>query len=162
MPNLRNITEEEVRKFVQKYKTISKELKENGLIFGYHNHDVEYRKVGNKTYFDIILEGTDPECFKLIFDTYWAYHAGINPAEFIRLNKGRVICVHFKDLVVTQDGEKRMAPVGEGELDWDDIIEACNESGVEYAYVEQDNCYEEDPFECMKRSYEFLTKKGFC
>ena len=162
MPNLNDVTPEEVHNFAEKFNVISSLLKEKGLTFAYHNHDVEYRKTGDKTYFDIILEETDPDCFKLIFDTYWAYRAGVNPADFIRKHKGRIICVHLKDMVVMPDGEVRMAAVGDGEIDWDDIISACNESGVQYAYVEQDLCYDDDPFECMKRSYEYLTKKGFC
>lgn len=162
LPNLNEISLDKVIDFTERYNVISKTLKENGLTFGYHNHDKEYLKEGNKTYFDIILEGTDPDCFKLIFDTYWAHYAGVNPADFIRKNKGRVICVHLKDLVVMPDGEMRMAPIGDGEIDWDDVISACNESGVQYAYVEQDCCYGADPFECLKRSYDYLTKKGFC
>ena len=53
-----------------------------------------------------------------------------------------------------------MCEVGKGNLDWDDILAACEEAGVEYALVEQDTC-ETDPFDCLKTSYEFLKQKGF-
>ena len=58
------------------------------------------------------------------------------------------------------DGEKRYAPVGTGELDFEKIIKTSLDLGVEYAFVEQDDCYGEDPFVCLKKSYDYLTKMG--
>jgi hypothetical protein len=37
------------------------------------------------------------------------------------------------------------------------IIERAEGSGVEYLLVEQDNCYGEDPFACLAKSYAYLT-----
>lgn len=162
MPDIANFSEEKLYDFIKTYNVISKTLKDNGITFAYHNHSVEFRKIKGKYVIDILLENTDADSFKLIFDTYWASYAGVNPADFIKNHKGRIICTHFKDLAVTNVKDIIMAPVGEGNLDWDKIIDACNESEIKYAYVEQDNCNGEDPFDCMKRSYEFLTKKGFC
>ena len=56
--------------------------------------------------------------------------------------------------------EHRMAPVGYGNMNFDRIIDAASHSGVEYMLVEQDNCYEDDPFECLKKSYEYLKSLG--
>ena len=53
-----------------------------------------------------------------------------------------------------------MAVVGEGNMNFDGIIKASVDNGVEYALVEQDNCYGEDPFDCLKRSYEYLKAQG--
>ena len=50
-----------------------------------------------------------------------------------------------------------MAPVGEGNLDWDGIIPACVAAGVEWYAVEQDD-YLSDPFDCLRSSYEYLAK----
>ena len=132
-----------------------------GLTFGYHNHAVEFKKFKGKRIMDIIIEEMQSDNFKLIFDVYWATYAGLDPAKFIREHQGSIACVHFKDYTIFGMNEIRMAPVGEGNVEWDNVIDACNEAGVQYAYVEQDHCYGEDPFECMARSYEFLTKKGF-
>ena len=54
-----------------------------------------------------------------------------------------------------------MTEVGEGNLDWDSIIEACDKAGAKWALVEQDICHR-CPFESMKMSYDYLTTKGFC
>ena len=52
-----------------------------------------------------------------------------------------------------------MCPVGEGNLDWDGIIEAGDKAGVEWYAVEQDTC-RRDAFDCLRSSLEFLTSKG--
>ena len=54
-----------------------------------------------------------------------------------------------------------MAPVGQGNMNFERVFAAAEEAGTEYMLVEQDNCYNEDPFICLKRSYEYLTAVGF-
>ena len=161
MPNIDNFDENVMNDFIRNYGNVVAKLKDNGLTFGYHNHAVEFKKFKGKRIMDIIIEEMQSDNFKLIFDVYWATYAGLDPAKFIREHKGSIACVHFKDYTIFGMNEIRMAPVGEGNVEWDNVIDACNEAGVQYAYVEQDHCYGEDPFECMARSYEFLTKKGF-
>lgn len=52
--------------------------------------------------------------------------------------------------------------MGSGNLDWAALKKACEETGVIYAEVEQDNAaMMEDPLGQMKRSCEFLKKNGF-
>ena len=41
------------------------------------------------------------------------------------------------------------------------IFYAAEEAGTEYMLVEQDDCYGEDPFDCLKRSYDYLKANGF-
>jgi len=53
-----------------------------------------------------------------------------------------------------------MAPVYEGNMNFDAILAAAEDAGTEYALVEQDECYGEDPFACLARSYENLKAKG--
>ena len=52
------------------------------------------------------------------------------------------------------------APVGSGLLDFGAIISTCEKLGVEYALVEQDDCYGRDPFDCLKESYDYLKSVG--
>ena len=138
---------------------VCEKLKEAGLTFAYHNHAFEFEKKGDKYAWDVFLDRIDSDNIKLILDVYWLAWAGINPAKFIRDNKGKIACVHLKDLKIV-NGEQKMSEVGKGNLDWDDILSACEEAGVEYALVEQDTC-DRDPFDCLKTSYEFLKTKGF-
>ena len=50
-----------------------------------------------------------------------------------------------------------MRPIGDGGLDWDNILSAAEQCGVKYYVVEHDgNC--PDPFESFRRSADFLLK----
>lgn len=142
-----------------KYFTkFSEELKKEGITFGYHNHAFEFVKVDGMYVMDYLVENTDVD---FILDTYWLAFAGINPAEYIKKLGPRAKVVHFKDLKVFTNNTVSMCEVLEGNLDWDSIIKACNDAGVGYAMVEQDNAFETDPIKCLETSYNNLTKKGF-
>ena len=56
--------------------------------------------------------------------------------------------------------EQRMAPIGWGNLNFDAILAAAEDAGTEYLLVEQDNCYGEDPFCELKKSYQYLRSCG--
>ena len=95
-------------------------------------------------------------------DTYWVQHGGADPAAWIRRLKGRMPVVHLKDMTVSAEGwnvKQLMAEVGEGNLNWPAILDACHAAGVRWYAVEQDIC-PRDPFESLKISYENLRKMG--
>lgn len=155
-----NTEPETISNFLNNFNPVAEKLEKENLIFAYHNHAFEFAKIDGKYVFDILTEGMKTDNFKLILDVYWLAIAGIDPAKFIREHSGRIACVHIKDLKVVNNGAV-FSSVGEGNLDWDNIIDACKTSNVGYAFVEQDDCRGEDPFECLARSYEFLSGKGF-
>ena len=152
--------EQGYRAFLAAAKPVIQKLKAAGLTFGYHNHSHEFERIapGPKTLIDIFIEEGGPD-FTLEFDVYWVAHAGANPERLLRQASGRVPVIHAKDKEVTAEDGPVMCPVGEGNLDWDGIIAAGNETGVEWYAVEQDTC-RRDPFDCLRSSYEFLTSKG--
>lgn len=154
-------TSENLTQFIKEANAIAKRLREEGLYFGYHNHAFEFSKLDGKYVMDRLLEETNPEEFKIIVDVYWLQVGGMNPAEYIEKLGNRAMAIHFKDLKVNFNNTTEMAEVGVGNLNWDEIIAACDEAGAKWAMVEQDRC-QTDPFECMKTSYDFLTTKGFC
>lgn len=155
-------SEEKVTQFIQEVNEIAAKLKEQGMVFGYHNHAFEFGKRGDERIMNRLIAETDPENVMFIVDTYWLQFGGVNPAAFIRKLGKRAMAIHFKDynLKLENWGAAEIAEVGEGNLDWDDIIAACDEAGAEWALVEQDTC-NRDPFESMKMSYDYLVKKGF-
>jgi sugar phosphate isomerase/epimerase len=158
MPEEYRKSAESIRKFLQEIAPIAKKLKENGLQFIYHNHNVEFAKYGPKTGMDILLEESDPEFFDFEIDTYWIQAGGANPVEWIRKVKNRMDVVHFKDMTV-KGWDPQMAEIGEGNLNWPKIIKACRENNVEWACVEQDVC-QRNPFESLAISLHNLKGMG--
>ena len=121
---------------------------------------MELDRFDGKTFLDLLCETFTPEECGVTLDTYWIQAGGGDPAWWLRRLKGRVDCIHFKDMSYsTEDQKVRMAPIGEGNINWDAVFAAVRECDIEYAFVEQDKSYGEDPFDCMKRSYDFLNKR---
>ncbi len=135
-------------------------LHELGHLLMYHNHHHEFNhSPDGRTHLQVLADSTTPEEIGFTLDTYWVQYGGGNPAEWVEKLSGRVPCVHFKDLSVV-GSEVRMAPVGRGNLNFEHILTACEKAGTEYILVEQDNCYGEDPFDCLRESYKYLTSLG--
>ncbi|MFP4662757.1 MAG: sugar phosphate isomerase/epimerase family protein [Halanaerobiales bacterium] len=158
MPEEYRKNEETFIQFTKEASGIAKELQDNGLQFIYHNHNFEFLKFGDKTGLDILLENSD-QSFGFEIDTYWVQAGGGDPAQWITKVDGRMDVVHFKDMSVN-GWDPIMAEVGEGNLNWDRIIQACEDIGVEWACVEQDNCYERDPFDSLAISLRNLKAMG--
>lgn len=144
-------------RFIEKYLGVAKALHGGGVKFMYHNHDQEFQRVGGRLIIDILAEAFSPELMGFIVDTFWVQAAGGDPAAWIRKLAGRAPCIHLKDFSYG----RKFAAVGEGNMNFDAIFKAAEDSGVEYMLVEQDDCYGEDPFDCLKRSYEYLKSRGF-
>lgn len=161
MPVSARTDRDELNKFIQQVNTVSKELRKEGLFFGYHNHAFEFIKINGKTTMELLISETDQDGVRFIVDTYWVQAGGKNPVDFIKGLGERAMAIHFKDMKVNTDNSHEYAEIGEGNLDWDAIIRACDEAGAKWALVEQDVC-KRNPFESLKMSYDFLKTKGFC
>lgn len=154
---------EDAEAFLDTITPAVKEIAAAGLKFMYHNHNMEFvRDLEGKNILERMCERFDAKEYGITLDTYWVMAGGADPALWLRKLKGRVNCVHFKDMVYSgADGAVRMAPIGWGNMNYPAILQACVDSDVEVAYIEQDHCYDEDPFLCLKKSYDYLTAQGF-
>lgn len=137
----------------------------HGLKLGYHNHHFEFiRDDGGKTYLSRLYDETSPEKLYAELDVHWIARGGQDPVKWICRCAGRMPVIHFKDFaVVSENGEYRPAfcEVGEGNLDWPEILRACEEAGVRFYSVEQDMPFgTRDIFESMKISFDNLTGMG--
>ena len=134
-------------------------LRGYGLKFAYHNHNSEFQKLEDGSIgYDVLMKETEPSLVGFILDTYWVQAGGANPVDYIRRLKGRIDVIHFKDMAVNRNHEMEIAEIGGGNLNWGAIIQACGETGVGIAAVEQDTC-PRDPFDCLRSSYEYLSRK---
>ena len=148
---------EEYVAFRDRFLPVEKLMKENGITLGYHNHSMEFIKYDGEPLINYIAKDFKDTVF--ILDTYWIQYAGGDPAQWIRKFAGKVPCVHFKDFAMYRD-EQRMAVIGEGNINFDAVISACEEAGTEYVLIEQDDLYGENPFDCLERSYKYLKSLG--
>lgn len=147
--------------FVRDYVPAAKKIKAADCYMMYHNHDREFSPRPDGTLLlDYLSEKFSPDEMGFTLDVHWVKAGGQDPIEWLNKLNGRTPCVHYKDLVKNDEGKNLFAPVGHGLLDFDAIIETSLKNGVEYAFVEQDDCYGEDPFACLKKSIDYLHSKG--
>lgn len=147
--------------FMKKVPDAAKRIKAAGAYLMYHNHNFEFlNKVNGEPLLHDMARKIPKDVLGFTLDVHWVKAGGYDPVEEIKYLSGRLPCVHYKDLIYDADGMRRFAVVGEGILDMEKITEAFIEAGTEYAFVEQDNCYDEDPYACLKRSLDYLRSLG--
>ncbi|MHB0877157.1 MAG: sugar phosphate isomerase/epimerase family protein [Anaerolineae bacterium] len=150
--------EDAFRRFAKEATAIGKRLNDAGLSLMYHNHSFEFVRFGKRTGLDVILEESDPRYLNAEVDVYWVQHGGGDPAAWVRKVAGRMPVVHVKDMVI-HDHNQMFAEIGEGNLNWDSVLQACRDIDVKYYVVEQDRSLR-NPFESLEISCRFLKSKG--
>ena len=146
---------EGVKRFISDFTPASEKIHACGMTFMYHNHAYEFEKYGDKLMIEYLVEELPLAGFTL--DTYWVQAGGADPCAWLNKLTGRVEVVHYKDMIWS-DNQQLMAEVMEGNLNWEGIFAASRAAGVKYAMVEQDDCYGQDPFKCLKTS--LINLKG--
>ena len=151
--------------FVKIYKPVAKEIKENGKRFMYHNHAKEFLRFGaDNRIIERIMKDFDKDELGFVLDVFWVQAAGGDPAAWMEKLSGRIPTIHLKDYYFDPQAKNpcdHIAVVGEGNINFDRIFEKAETCGVKYMLVEQDECHGEDPFDCVKRSYNYLKSCGF-
>lgn len=150
---------DEVRDFIEKANIIAEKLSKYGMKFTYHNHAHEFVRFENGvSMFEMLTDGLDAENTSFVFDTYWAQFAGLDPIAMLEKLAGRIDIVHLKDMMIDRENVQKITSVGNGNMNWSGIIDACERTGVKYYIVEQDENWEPDCFAAVKMSAAYLKK----
>ncbi len=151
--------EPQYRKDADGYKKLAARLnkaaeltKDGGMTLAYHNHDFEFENMGGVTAWDILAKETDPSMMKFEMDLYWTVFAGKDPIEVMKEHKGRIVMWHVKDMAA---GSRTFAEVGSGTIDFKKIFAAAKLSGMQYFFVEQDQC-PGSPFDSIRKSHQYI------
>lgn len=132
-------------------------LRENGCVLSYHNHAIEFIKIGDEVLMDYIARATSPENLKFELDTYWVQFGGADPVEWCRKAAGRMPVLHCKDYSFETDNKPHFAEIGYGNLNFPAIVAAADAGGCEWFVVEQDSC-PGDPFVSLEKSYRTMSE----
>lgn len=155
LPGEYQTSQEGYRTFAREASQIAHVLKQkHGLQFVYHNHDFEFERLDGLTGLEVLLQESDPGAFDFELDLYWVQAGGGSPVDWINKVKDRMRVVHLKDMAVVAR-KAEFAEIGQGNMDYRAIIEACRATGVEWYVVEQDVC-RRNPFESLEISLKYL------
>jgi len=152
---------DDMDKFIRDICIIGEKLKGTGVSFAYHNHSFEFAVENGKSFLEDFYDRTKNAGILAEIDTYWVQHGGGSPQDWIYKLAGRIPILHLKDMLI-QFNEKtevvqKFAPVGSGNMHWEPVIQAGEQTGVKWFVVEQDT-FDKPSLECAKDSFDYLTK----
>ncbi|WP_187351856.1 sugar phosphate isomerase/epimerase family protein [Allosaccharopolyspora coralli] len=180
MPFPAMASHEALLEFCRQAEDVSTRLADEDITLYYHNHHIEFAKRGGSTLLDIIR--TEAPTMRLEIDVHWVQRGGKDPVRTLQRYAGLVDLVHLKDYRVgelepaafeaLQNGDRaafmqaftgvvQFGEVGEGNLDWTEIVDESLASGAEYLFIEQDQQYGRDPYDCLKTSRDNLVTLGY-
>ncbi len=180
MPLSALATTEGVLGFCRQVEDIATRLADEGIQLHYHNHHVEFARRGGVTVLDAIR--ADAPGMRLEIDVHWVQRGGRDPVRTLQKYAGLVDLVHLKDyrigelgpgaLEAQRTGDREaflrefaavveFGEVGEGNLEWAEIVDQSIASGAEYLLIEQDVLYGRDAFDCLATSREHLVALGY-
>ncbi len=155
-------TVDDVKRFADSMDRAGAVLAKAGMVLTYHNHHLEFRRVGGKTILEHIYAMTDPRNLQGEIDTHWVQAGGGEPTAWCAKLAGRLPLLHMKDYGLAADNSRVFKEIGHGNLHWDTIVAASEKSGCRWFIVEQDgNWSNNDPFESLKLSFEYI-KANLC
>lgn len=163
---------EEVSVVCEVFNEAGRIAKANGLIFGYHNHDMEFSRVvpggkemvfgrnafgrnkpkGIEVVYDGFLRQTDPELVIFELDVYWALIGQNDPLEYMKKYPDRIRLLHIKDKEVLGQS---------GMMNFEQIFAQAYKNGIEDYFVELEGISSGTQFEGVKGCADYLLKAPF-
>jgi sugar phosphate isomerase/epimerase len=137
-----------------------------GMQFGFHNHNYEFRRFGDTTGFETMMNRCDPKLVCIEMDCYWITQAGGDPLQMFQQYGNRIKLLHLKDrkpgfptTQVKDAAAEHFTEVGAGTIHWREILAAAKKNGVKHLFVERDSG-DLPAMESLRISYQNLQKIG--
>ena len=135
IPEERRKTADDWKELAALFDSIADKAAPAGMRVGYHNHNVEFVAMGGSTPWDLFFGGTKKGVVQQI-DTGNCIEGGGDPIALIKRYPGRTASIHLKEFSKT----KPDAFVGEGDVPWKAVFEACETvGGTEWYIVEYEH-----------------------
>ncbi|MCT1458825.1 sugar phosphate isomerase/epimerase [Aestuariimicrobium sp. p3-SID1156] len=180
MPVAAMTSKDACEEFARKCQAKAQELAPHGITLCYHNHHVDLAQLEGERIFDIVRRVAPSLGFEV--DLHWVMRGGMNPLDMLKNYHGVCKLVHLKDFRVVpltpemaelpSQGKHRefaiefnnlvrFSEVGAGNMNWPELLPAAKAAGADWFFIEQDETYGRDPFDCIKDSREYLRTIGY-
>ncbi|MFT7651580.1 MAG: sugar phosphate isomerase/epimerase [Candidatus Azotimanducaceae bacterium] len=128
---------------------------EEGVEFGYHNHNWELAPLDGVVPYDLMLEQTEMGKVTFQLDAYWITKGGGDLFDYLSRFPGRFSSCHMKDI----DEQGDFADVGHGLIDFPRFTREALAHGSKYFFVERDG--PPNPQQSIQHSYAYLKQMTF-
>jgi sugar phosphate isomerase/epimerase len=140
-------TMDDVKRAADEYNKFGEQAANAGIQQGLHNEGFELSTVDGKRTYDILFELLDPKLVKFQFQVS-TISRGYDAAEYFNKYPGRFISMHVQGW---SNSTKKIAPVGQDDLDWKKIFTAAKVGGIKNYFVEMN-------LDFMKASVPYLRQ----
>jgi sugar phosphate isomerase/epimerase len=154
---------EDWRWSAERFNAIGSRVRDAGMRFAYHNHNIEVQKCGDVAALDEMLRLTDPSVVGFEFDIGNFVAGGGNPYPYLEKYPGRFELAHVKEWAapftptITINFPK-YAPFGQGKTNWKELLHALGETSVKEVFIEQDGTDSGDEVGAVRQAYDFLLR----
>lgn len=124
-------------------------LKAAGLTLAYHNHAMDFLATdeSGKTFFDLLVESTEPGLVSFQLDVFWVAWGGANASGVIAKHGKRICSLHLKDLARNakldinnpKSGRPFMVRLVSGVVDIPRVISTARAVGVSHFIIEDES-----------------------
>lgn len=154
------------------YNELGEITKASGIRYGYHNHHYSFTKMEDVFPQDIMMEGTDADLVDFEMDYYWVVTAGQDPIAWLKKYPNRFKLCHIKDRY-TQDkideiakteepngsfGLSASCVLGEGQINFNELLLAAREQGMQEWIVEQERYDAMTSMEAAQKDATYMMK----
>jgi len=146
IPHKGEFTVQQAEVAVKDFNRVGQKLKENGIVFSYHNHGYDFTPYQNETLYDYLIQNTNPDYVSFELDILWVYHFGQDPLAYLKKYPTRFKLMHVKDLkkgvpvgLDVKTSSENDVPLGEGQIAVQKILKQARKSAIKYYYLEDEN-----------------------
>jgi sugar phosphate isomerase/epimerase len=144
-----------------RFNTIGARVRDAGMRFAYHNHNIEAQKYGNIVAFDEVLRLTDAAIVGIEFDTGNFIAGGGDPYPYLEKYPHRFELAHVKEWATQftptlTSNFPKYSSFGQGKTDWKKMLRALKQAGVKEIFIEQDGTASGDELGAVRQAYQFL------
>lgn len=150
-------TPDDLKRTAQKFNEAGEICKAAGLKLAYHNHEFEFKKVGDTTIYETLLRETDKNLVDFEMDLFWVKYSGTDPVALFKAYPKRFAMWHVKDM--DKQNKNINTEVGQGAIDFKAIFAAAKQAGVKHYFVEHETNYKPDEMGSIKTSFEYIKKE---
>ncbi len=145
---------ESVKKAAKQFDDVAAQIKDQGMVVGYHAHGGDFKKIGNEFAWDLLFENTCKDV-TMQMDLGNCLEAGGDPIATLRRFPGRSKTIHLKE-----SGGPATAVIGEGDVDWKTVFQICETTGGTQWYIVEHERAAGTPLENVARCLKSLKKMG--
>ena len=141
------------KKTSELFNKIGQKCKDNGIQFGYHNHDFEFEQFEGQYGLDLLVNNTDPNLVHIELDTFWVEYCNLRSVDFINKYKERCSILHIKDMKSLE--ERINTEIGKGVMDFKTITAAGKAYNVKWYTIEQEE-FEIPQLQAIQEGFDYL------